>query len=357
MIWLRMCFFMLNQSRGKILSVVVPCYNSAEYMGKCIESLLIGGDRVEIIVVNDGSSDGTHDIACKYQEKYPNIIKYIKQENKGHGGAVNAGIKNAIGYYFKVVDSDDSVDGEVLLKVLDTLEDMISSDKQVDVFVCNFLYDKQNVNNKKVMDYSGMFPENKIFTWDEVKTIVKWKYIMMHAVLFRRNLLLDCELELPEHKFYVDNIFVFKPLMYAKKLYYLNGVLYKYYIGRSDQSVNENVMISRIDQQIFVNKVLVDLYIEFKKMPAYKEKKLRRLLFNYLELIAVTSSTIPMLSQDKHVWHKREKLWRYIQDKDISLYHQLRFGIVCFWMNFPGKTGQGLTKIFYRLMKKIFCFN
>ena len=74
MIWLRMCFFMLNQSRGKILSVVVPCYNSAEYMGKCIESLLIGGDRVEIIVVNDGSSDGTHDIACKYQEKYPNII-------------------------------------------------------------------------------------------------------------------------------------------------------------------------------------------------------------------------------------------------------------------------------------------
>ena len=93
----------------KLLSIAIPCYNSQDYMEKCIESLLVGGEEVEILVVDDGSSDRTAEIADAYAAKYPTIVKAIHQENGGHGEAVNAGIRNATGLYFKVVDSDDWV--------------------------------------------------------------------------------------------------------------------------------------------------------------------------------------------------------------------------------------------------------
>ena len=95
----------------KILSVAVPCYNSAEYMENCINSLLKGGEDMEIIIVNDGSTkDNTGEIADRLASEHPTIIKAIHQENGGHGEAVNTGLKNATGTYFKVVDSDDWVD-------------------------------------------------------------------------------------------------------------------------------------------------------------------------------------------------------------------------------------------------------
>ena len=93
----------------KLLSIAIPCYNSEAYMEKCIQSLLPGGDEVEILVIDDGSKDRTAEIADEYQEKYPNIVRAIHQPNLGHGGAVNTGIHNAQGLYFKVVDSDDWV--------------------------------------------------------------------------------------------------------------------------------------------------------------------------------------------------------------------------------------------------------
>ncbi len=108
----------------KLLSIAIPCYNSEAYMEKCIESLLKGGEEVEILVVNDGSSDRTAEIADAYAEKYPTIIKAIHQENGGHGEAVNAGIRNATGLYFKVVDSDDWVNEEAYKQILKTLEEL-----------------------------------------------------------------------------------------------------------------------------------------------------------------------------------------------------------------------------------------
>ena len=103
----------------KILSVAIPCYNSEAYMRKCIESLLPGGEDIEILIVDDGSKkDNTAAVADSYQEKYPTIVKAIHQENGGHGEAVNTGIANASGVYFKVVDSDDWVDSDVLLKII-----------------------------------------------------------------------------------------------------------------------------------------------------------------------------------------------------------------------------------------------
>ena len=135
----------------KILSIAIPCYNSEAYMEKCIESLLVGGEDVEILVVNDGSSDRTAEIADAYAEKYPTIVKAIHQENGGHGEAVNAGIRNATGLYFKVVDSDDWVNEEAYHQILKTLEELIRGPKTVDLLISNFVYEKQGADRKKVM--------------------------------------------------------------------------------------------------------------------------------------------------------------------------------------------------------------
>ena len=94
----------------KLLTFAIPCYNSQDYMENCIKSLLPGGDDVEILIIDDGSKDSTGDIADAYEKKYPGIIRAIHQVNGGHGEAVNAGIRNATGLYFKVVDSDDWVE-------------------------------------------------------------------------------------------------------------------------------------------------------------------------------------------------------------------------------------------------------
>ena len=105
----------------KYLTFAIPCYNSAEYMSHAVESILIGGEDVEILIVNDGSQDETLQIAKQYEEKYPDIVRVIDKENGGHGDAVNAGLRNATGKYFKVVDSDDWVDEQSLRKIMETL--------------------------------------------------------------------------------------------------------------------------------------------------------------------------------------------------------------------------------------------
>jgi len=137
----------------KVLSVAIPCYNSAEYMSKAIESLIPGGEDIEIIIVNDGSKDDTLKIAREYEKKFPTMIKVVDQENGGHGEAVNAGIRNATGIYYKVVDSDDWVDEEALYKVLEQLRQFIENQQKVDMLICNYVYEKVALGKSKVIDY------------------------------------------------------------------------------------------------------------------------------------------------------------------------------------------------------------
>ena len=118
----------------KLLSIAIPCYNSEDYMRKCIDSLLPGGEDVEIIIVDDGSHrDRTAEIADEYAAQYPTIVKAVHQENGGHGAAVNAGIENATGLYFKVVDSDDWVKEEAYMQVLETLREQTGTNRVLDM--------------------------------------------------------------------------------------------------------------------------------------------------------------------------------------------------------------------------------
>lgn len=341
----------------KLLSIAIPCYNSEKYMRKCVESLLVGGDDVEILIVNDGSTkDRTAEIADEYANRYPNIVKAIHKENGGHGSAVNAGIANASGLFFKVVDSDDWVKEEAFRQVLDTLRNITGGPTALDMLVCNFVYEKEGEKRKKVMHYRHSLPVGEIFTWDDCKRFRKGHYILMHSVIFRTRLLKECGLWLPEHTFYVDNIYVFEPLPYVKNIYYLDVNLYRYYIGREDQSVNEGIMISRIDQQIKVNKIMIDYLVEHQA-EIRKSKRLKQYMKNYLEIVTTVSSVLLIRSGTEEHLAKKEALWRYIKDKDRRLYWWLRHGIMGSIMNIPGKGGRKFSVDAYHIAQKIYKFN
>ena len=208
--------------------------------------------------------DNTALIADEYEARYPGICRAIHQENGGHGEAVNAGLREASGIYFKVVDSDDWVNEEAYAEVLKTLRDFVMGNQTLDMLITNFVYEKQGAKHKRVMQYKTALPKRQLCTWKDVKMFMLGQYILMHSVVYRTEMLKGCGLELPKHTFYVDNIFVFQPLPYVKTFYYLDVNFYRYFIGREDQSVNEQVMIGRIDQQIRVTKLMLGYYHESK---------------------------------------------------------------------------------------------
>jgi len=341
----------------KLLSIAIPCYNSAGYMGKCIESLLVGGEDVEILIVDDGSTkDNTAQIADEYAAKYPTIIKAIHKENGGHGSAVNTGIENATGLYFKVVDSDDWVKEEAYLQILAKLKELAGGAEALDMLVSNFVYEKEGEKRKKVMHYRHILPKDEMFTWEDCHHFMKGHYILMHSVIFRTKLLQDSGIKLPEHTFYVDNLYVFEPLPFVKHLYYLDVNFYRYYIGREGQSVNESIMISRIDQQIRVNKLMIDYLVE-KKPEIVKNKRLYQYMRNYLEIIMTVSSVLLIRSGTEENLEKKKELWKYLKSKDRRLYYWMRNGIMGGTMNLPGRGGRRISVDAYKICQKIFKFN
>lgn len=337
----------------KILSFAVPCYNSAAYMKNCVESLLVGGEDVEIIIVDDGSSDETAEIADSYAEKYPTIVRAVHQENGGHGEAVNTGLAHATGLYFKVVDSDDWVNAEAYRRILKVLDEAIRGPRTLDMLVSNYVYEKQGAHKKRVMRYDGILPTDRFFGWDEVKPLGRNRYMLMHSLIYRTELLRESGLVLPKHTFYVDNLVAFEPFPYVKTMYYLDVNFYRYFIGRDDQSVQENVMIRRIDQQIRVNKIMIDYMAAQKNLP----KKLRKYMLNYLTIITTVSSIMLIRSNTEENFEKKVELWRYLKNRDYKTYMQVRCSLLGRLSNLPGKGGRQVSVATYKIAQRIYGFN
>ena len=342
----------------KLLSIAVPCYNSQDYMEKCVESLVVGGDEVEILVVNDGSSDNTAAIADQLQERYPGIVRAIHQPNKGHGGAVNTGLENATGMYFKVVDSDDKVKASAFRTILDKLREYKDAEEKIDLLISNFVYDKEGQAHKKVMQYRSALPVNRMFTWDETKHFKKGQYILMHSVIYRTELLKECGMRLPEHCFYVDNIYVFQPMPGVKNMYYLDVNFYYYFIGRDDQSVNQDVMIRRLDQQAKVNRIMYDYFSDSVRDGRIEKKShLFKYMYNYLEIITTITSVLAIISQDEEKIAIKDRLWEYLEQKDHELYLKLKRGPFGAAVHLPGKAGAAVVAAAYSIAREIFGFN
>ena len=342
----------------KLLTIAVPCYNSQDYMEKCIESLVVGGEEVEILIVNDGSADNTAEIADRLEERYPGIVRAIHQPNKGHGGAVNTGLENASGLYFKVVDSDDKVKASAFKSILDKLREYKDAEEKIDLLISNFVYDKEGQAHKKVMQYRSALPVNRMFTWDETRHFKKGQYILMHSVIYRTQLLKDCGMRLPEHCFYVDNIYVFEPMPSVKNMYYLDVNFYYYFIGRDDQSVNQEVMIRRHDQQSRVNRIMYDYFSDSVRDGRIEKKShLYKYMYNYLEIITTITSVLAIISQDEEKIAIKDDLWEYLDQKDHELYLKLKRGPFGAAVHLPGKAGSKVVSAAYTIAREIFGFN
>ncbi|WP_179394253.1 glycosyltransferase family 2 protein [Lacticaseibacillus absianus] len=185
----------------KLLSVVVPCYNSAAYMAHCIEALLTGGPALEVVIVDDGSTDETAQLADDYAAAQPDRVRVVHEVNGGHGAAINSGLAVATGRFFKVVDSDDWLDPDALAQLMAHLADPAYTDG-LDMLICNFIYDKVDAAHKKTMQFHQLLPTDRAFGWDQVH-LPAGKYFLMHAVLYRTAMLRDAHLQLPAHTFWI----------------------------------------------------------------------------------------------------------------------------------------------------------
>ncbi|KRM77208.1 glycosyl transferase family protein [Secundilactobacillus collinoides DSM 20515 = JCM 1123] len=316
-----------------------------------MDSLLVGGEKVEILVVNDGSTDETEKIANAYAAKYPTIVKVINQENLGHGGAVGTGLRHATGKYFKVVDSDDQLGADALKTVLQRIDQWQADGDNVDLIVCNYVYEKTG-EPPYVVNYRKAFHNDKIESWDEVGNFDLTQYLIMHAQIFKTSVLRESKVTLPLHTFYVDNLFAYQPLPLAKKICYLDVDLYHYFIGRDDQSITTQNMMNRIDQQLLVTKLMIDV----TDIYALNSPKLTACMERNLSSVMSISSVLLLMIGTDDALKKRTDLWQHVKKTSPHLYHRLRFHRVCGFTYLPTKFGGWVTKFGYRIARKIVKF-
>ena len=338
----------------KLITFAVPCYNSAEYMGHCISTLLSVGEDAEIILIDDGSTeDSTPEICDRYAEKYPNIVRAIHQENGGYGECVNQGLRHAKGMYYKVVDSDDWLDIDALREVMVKLKEL--SEQKLDMMVCNYVYEHIEDDTRHTIHHRNVFPENTVFTWDDIKDFSVSQRLLMHSVIYRTEMLRECGVTLPKHTFYVDNIFIYTPLPYVRSIYYMDVDLYRYFIGREDQSVNENIMASRIDQQLRVTKIMIDapriedIYAVSRKLGKYMKK--------YLAIMMTISYIFCELCNYEDKDEKRKDLWRYLQSRDEKLYKYIKWHCIWSFACIQNAVGRKTAVFLYGIARKIYKFN
>ena len=308
----------------KYITFAVPCYNSENYMEHCIETLLAGGEDVEIILINDGSTDKTKEIIDRYAKKYPNIIRSVHKENGGHGSGVNKGLELATGLYYKVVDSDDWVSSSALKKVLKAIKKLESDKTLVDLFIVNYVYENED-SKPRTIKYLKTLPVAKVFDWNMVGKFKIDEYLLMHSIIYKTDFLRDTGLKLPLHTFYVDNLYAYYPMPKVKTMYYLDVDFYRYFIGRSDQSVNEKVMIGRIEQQLFITKTMLEYFNPYDYVK--ENKRLTKYLIHYLDIMMAVSTILCQVSGTKKNLNYKHDLWKYLKKKNKKLYLTLCFSL------------------------------
>ena len=339
----------------KLITFAVPCYNSAAYMRHCIETLLSAGEQAEIILVDDGSvKDDTPAICDEYAAKYPTIVKAIHQENGGHGEGVNQGIRNATGLYYKVVDSDDWLDTDALKKVLERLTTLVARGTAPDLMICNYVYEHVEDNTSHTVRYTNVFPQNRLFNWTHVGHFRPDQNLLMHSVMYRTEVLRQCGMVLPKHTFYVDNIYAYVPLPRCKTMYYADIDLYRYFIGREGQSVNEATMVKRLDQQFRVTRIMMESYHLYSDV---ESSRLRSYMMGYFTMMMAICSVLTKLSEEDCADERLKTLWNDLKAYDERMYRRARYGVVGFFTNLRGRAGDKTTLGLYRLASKIFKFN
>ena len=279
----------------KTLSFIIPSYNSARFLDKCIGSFLEPRviDRLDVIIVNDGSTDETPVVAQGYADRYPGSIRLINQVNKGHGGALNTGCAAAVGKYLKVIDADDWVETQNLEQFLRMLE---ACESDV-VLTHHYTRDITTGEVKKWMSYPR--EPGRAYTLEEI--MADWKSfdrsLTFHGITYKTEFYHRFGMQLSEHVFYEDHEFATFPACYARSVTPMDLFIYDYRIGDVQQSVSDENQLKRIGHTETVLKRFASEYAGLD-LPArcggreYVAMKAQGLLLSYL-------TTAMLVSRDK----------------------------------------------------------
>lgn len=239
----------------KQLSIIIPIYNMEKYLSKCLSSLIVENENLqntlEIIAVIDGATDNSSSIAHLFQKKYPGIIKVIDKENGNYGSCINRGLIEASGKYIRILDADDSFNKENFARFLQILSsidaDLILSDY-------NLVDNKGNILERRSFDLETMI------TTDIVKVLKPVSELEMHAITYRRQILLDINYHQTEGISYTDTEWAFIPLMAVNTVCYVNLQIYNYLVGRPGQTMDISVLRKSMPQMMTVYKRLMQIY-------------------------------------------------------------------------------------------------
>ncbi len=333
----------------KLLTVTVPCYNSAAYMKTAVESLLPGGEEIEVLIIDDGSTDETGAIADEYQRRYPSVVRVIHQENGGHGEGINQGIRNASGLYFKTLDSDDRFDPAYLPGFLDMLRDHSEEGTQADLVVNDYVYDRPGKQAVYRIRYSRIFPARKRVAWEEAGRFGMSNQFMIHAVCYRTELLRQMNLTLPKHVFYEDNLYIYQPLPHTRTVLYDPSPLYGYFVGRADQSTNDDVILKRLENVTFIAETMCCSYT-WKEMCGVP-KNLRGYMLNNICGNLCTASAQQFLTGTEKGRSLHRRMFETIRSFDPELYRRIVRNPLGFAASRNGALGRGMMVFFYRLVR------
>lgn len=245
---------------SKILTITVPSYHTEQYMDACLPTLLDEkiNDRLEILIVNDGSTDGTLAKAKTYEEQFPDTIRVIDKKNGGHGSTINKGIELARGQYFKVVDGDDWVNTDQLVQLVEALQDL-----DVDIVVTPYEDHNMDTQDIKVQDFPHQ-AVGQIVTYDQLLQEAG-RLPMMHATTFKTAILRDHAIHIDEKMFYVDMEYITFPMPFIQTACYLPYKVYCYRMGTAEQSVNPANFVKNREMHRQVTYQLVNLYNQLEK--------------------------------------------------------------------------------------------
>ena len=259
-----------------LLTIAVPSYNAEAYLERCLSSMaderFVG--KLEVLVVDDGSTDATSDIAGAFIERYPDIFRLISKKNGGHGSAVNAGIDAARGEYFRIVDADDWVTTDSLAALLDAME-MAGPDVFIDERI-----EFHEGNGWTEQVYLPQFAKDgEMLAFEEITGMEYTRCISMHTLTTATRLLREHNIRLLEHTYYVDMQYVIGVASFAETVYLLRRGVYNYRLGSSQQSVNYLNYVKNYNQHDRVLKACVDFCERnADKMPASRETYVRLML-------------------------------------------------------------------------------
>ncbi|MCD8043659.1 MAG: glycosyltransferase family 2 protein [Tannerellaceae bacterium] len=243
--------------KNKLLTIPIPVYNMEKYLSACIKSLLIPSilEIIEILIIDDGSTDSSFDIASAYQAQYPDSIRLISKENGGYGTVINMAIDHATGKYFKILDADDSFDSTALLEFIEKLK-RLDCDLIITHFIYNNLFTGENfvsLNEGEDIEYNKEYDFENFIIHKRLRN----RELAMHSITYKTQILRQNNFRMSAC-YYSDTDYAIYPLYNVKTAVFWDLALYKYSVGREDQSVSNQGYIKHFEDHNYITRKLLD---------------------------------------------------------------------------------------------------